>query len=109
MDEGKYTLGELIVPQAFQQVVLNEDLSLSVCEFQTLCRKQQLKRIRENMNRKQQKYFRLFSDIELDEMDDSNIIKELNRIHEYDEFKSDDELRMIFKLHQRRRFPGILA
>ena len=36
--------------------------------------------------------------------DDSNIIKELNRIHEYDEFKSDDELRMIFKLHQRRRF-----
>ena len=104
VDEGKYTLGELIVPQAFQQVVLNEDLSLSVCEFQTLGRKQQLKRIRENMNRKQQKYFRLFSDIELDEMDDSNIIKELNRIHEYDEFKSDDELRMIFKLHQRRRF-----
>ena len=89
---------------SFQKVVLNEDLSLSVSEYHTLGRKQQLKLIRENMNKKQEKYFRLFSDVELDEMDDSDVIKELKRINEYDEFTSNDELRMILKSHQTRRF-----
>ena len=104
VDEGKYSLGELIVPLSFQKVVLNEDLSLSVSEYHTLDRKHQVKLIREKMNKNEDKYFRLFSDVELDEMDDSDVLKELKQINEYDEFKSNDESRLILKLHQRTRF-----
>ena len=37
-------------------------------------------------------------------MDDSEVIKEPKRINEHDESKSNEESRMILKLHQRRRF-----
>ena len=104
VDERKYSLGELIVPQSFQEVVLNEDLSLSVSEYHTLGCKHQLKLICEKMNKNQDKYFKLFCDVELDEMDDSDVLKELKRINEYDEFKSNEESRLILKLHQRRCF-----
>ena len=32
VSEGKYTLGELIVPQTFEKMILNDDLSLSTIE-----------------------------------------------------------------------------
>ena len=36
VNKGKYTLGELIVPQSFEKIILDDDLSLNVTEFTTL-------------------------------------------------------------------------
>ena len=47
VNKVKYTLCELIVPQSFEKIILNDDLSLNVIEFTTLGRKHQLSLIRE--------------------------------------------------------------
>ena len=91
-NEGKYTLGDLIVSQTFKKMILNEGLSLTIVEVNTLGRKHHLSLIREKLNKNKEEYFRVFTD------------DELNRMNEYDQLCSNDELKTKLKIHQRRRF-----
>ena len=78
---------------------------LNVIEFTTLGRKHQLSLIREKMNKKQEEYFRIFSDNQLNNMTNFDLIEETKRIDEYDKFtSSNNELKSKLKLHRRRRF-----
>ena len=105
VNKCKYTQGELIVPQSFGKIILNDDLSLNVIEFTTLGRKHQLSLIREKNKKKQEGYFRIFSDNQLNNMTNFDLIEELKRIDEYDKFTgSNNELKSKLKLHQRRCF-----
>ena len=78
---------------------------LNVIEFTTLGRKHQLSLIREKTNKKQEEYFRIFSDNQLNNMTNFDLIEETKRIDEYDKFtSSNNDLKSKLKLFRRRRF-----
>ena len=85
-------------------MILYDDLSLTIIEVNTLGRKHQLSLIREKLNKNQEEYFQLFTDDQLNNMTNCDLIGELKRINEYDQLCRNDELKNKLKIHQRRRF-----
>ena len=63
-----YSLGELIVPQKYRKVVLNDDLSLSDVDIEISGRKISLKSMRKKINFKHKDFFRIHTDNQLEVM-----------------------------------------
>ncbi|XP_066935614.1 uncharacterized protein [Clytia hemisphaerica] len=94
--EGRYSLGELIVPQTYQCLYLDGD-EIKIKTFEVSGRKFPISWVRETMNNLQRPYFRLNSDSFYETVTEEEISGEFNRIEE--PFGTIDQL----KSFQRRR------
>ena len=106
VEEGKYTLGELVVPIKFKKIVVTKDGHVKEEEF-TLCgRKDRLINIRQNLYERHKLYYRVpKSDCEIENMTKEDVIEYLMSINE-DICNVDDdveELKDRLKYFQRRR------
>ena len=83
IDNGKYSIGELITPQKYEKLIIKEDGTTEVEEIEIKGRKNPLHDIRLKMTEKHNQYFRLFTEKEYDEMSEETICNELKRINEF--------------------------
>ena len=104
IDTGDITIGELIVPQKFKKLVMSDDFKANIIEVEVRGRKNPLKSVREQMNRNHEKFFRIYSDAELNELSKEELVGELSRINEMENKQCEvDVLRDKLKFYQRRR------
>ena len=82
LQEGKYTMGELIVPITFKKCVLTDGV-LKYEEFEVRGRKTPLREIRRTLYKKHKSLYRIQSDDEIDAMSQSEIIDYLKNINEF--------------------------
>ena len=102
---GEYKLGELIVPQTFERLVLRNNNLVSE-EVSVHGRKINLQEIRSDMLCKHKKYMRLRSDDEFEKLKREEIIKNLKTLGEHrnnDEIKTTEELMQKLKKYERTR------
>ena len=84
IQEGKYSLGELIVPIKFKKISVSKDGDLTEDYFYVRGRKTPLHVIRQNLYKSHKPYYRIKSNSELDEMNVEDIfVKYLCSINEY--------------------------
>ena len=100
INEGAYTIGDLIVPQKFEKLVLNADLTTEIKEFEIAGRKVPLSKIRNKQYINNKQFCRIFTESQIKEMDREELVKELTRI---DEFSKPDIYMDINTLQQRFR------
>ena len=100
IDEGVYTIGDLIVPQKFEKLVLNADLTTEIKEFEIAGRKVPLSEIRNKQYKNNKQFYRIFTESQIKEMDREELVKELTRI---DEFSKSDIYMDTNTLQQRFR------
>ena len=81
--EGTYTVGDLIVPQKFEKLVVNSDCAIEIKEFEIFGRKIPVDEIRNKQYMKRKYLYRIFAEDEIMEMSISDIVKELARINEF--------------------------
>ena len=105
--DGTYTAGEPIIPQTFLKHTVDKNSGRIVTEeFTVSGRKLSLEFIRAKHFEKFKQFYRVFSDLEINEMNRCDIIKELDRINELkDELLSKETtcLKEIFKKFNRTR------
>ena len=89
IQEGKYSLGELIVPIKFKKISVSKDGDLTEDYFYVRGKKNRLHVIRQNLYKSHKPYYRIQSDSEIDEMKAEDIIKYLCSINEY-KYQGDD-------------------
>ena len=88
---GVYNIGQLIVPQNYEKIVLINDKLVKETTT-TEGRKMDLLDIRKNMLKKQEKYMKLRTDDELSLLTKDDILQELSQINELapDDFSKDN-------------------
>ena len=87
---GKYSIGELIVPQTFSHLVF-KDGALQHENITVAGRKQPLHMIRKKLLEKHSIYTRSKSDEDYAVMTREQIVEELTKIHEYDPLIDENE------------------
>ena len=89
--DGTYNIGQLIVPQSYEKIVLINDKLVQETTT-TEGRKMDLLDIRKNMLKKQEKYMKLRTDDELSLLTKDDILQELSQINELapDDFSKDN-------------------
>ena len=100
INEGAYTIGDLIVPQKFEKLILNADLTTEIKEFEIAGRKVPLSEIRKKQYINNKQFYRIFTESQIKELDREELVKELRRI---DEFSKSDIYMDINTLLQRFR------
>ena len=83
INEGAYTIGDLIVPQKFEKLVLNADLTTEIKEFEIAGRKVPLSEIRMKQYINNKQFDRIFTESQIKETDWEEIVKELTRIDKF--------------------------
>ncbi|KAK3735229.1 hypothetical protein QZH41_008432 [Actinostola sp. cb2023] len=89
---GEYTVGEMIVPQKYEKLILTKDLKIEKIEFETEGRKTPLMDIRKNMLKKHKEYMRDHSDSYYNEMNEYDIKEKLKELNELPENKNNQPL-----------------
>ena len=80
---GEYSMGEEIVPQRFQKLILiNKEVK--VADVMVTGRKHPLRYIRKQFVKEHEKYMRIYTDEEYDNMNEADVHKELKRINEFE-------------------------
>ena len=106
VEEGKYTLGELVVPIKFKKIVVTKDGDVKEEEFSLCGRKDRLINIRQNLYERHKLYYRVpKSDDEIEKMTKEDVIRYLTSINE-DICSVDDDVEKLkdrLKYFQRRR------
>ena len=106
IEEGDYSIGELIVPMKFKKCILVNNV-LSWEEITVEGRKHSLKMIREKLFEKHKSLYRnIKTDEEVENMSRDEIIEYLDTINEYVEDDDDAEIELLknkLKTFQRRR------
>ena len=102
---GLYTMGEVIVPQKFQKLSINKDGEAEIVDVVVSGRKYPLLHMCHQMLKDHDKYLRLFSDKEYNELSKEKIKTELMRINEYESAKNLTTVQQldILKAFQRTR------
>ena len=77
INDGTYTIGDLIVPQKFEKLVLNADPTTTEIKV----------KLDKNNIKKNKHFYRIFTESQIKEMHREEIVKELTRI---DEFRKSD-------------------
>ena len=88
IEAGLYTMGEVIVPQKVQKLSINKDGEAEIVDVVVTGRKYPLLHMRHQILKDHDKYLRLFSDKEYNEMSKEKVKTELMRINEYESAKN---------------------
>ena len=99
--EGRYKLGDIIVPQQFEKMVLKNNKIVKTI-LTVNGRKIPLRSIREDMFYKNLKFMKLRTDAEIAKLSRDEIICDLLRINEY--FDSDKEMETFFLQERLKNF-----
>ena len=83
-----YTVGELIVPQKFVKLKIDNQNNIVREEFEVSGRKIPLLNIRKKQYEQNKQFYRIYSEQQIKEMDRCAIVKELMRINEFHEADS---------------------
>ena len=82
IDEGVYSKSEKIVPQTFQKLSVVGCGSTKIENFEIAGRKIPIDDIKTNLYVNKRQYYRIFSEVVINNMDECEIMKELARINE---------------------------
>ena len=80
---GEYSMGEEIVPQRFQKLIL-ENKEVKVADIMVTGRKHPLRYIRKQFIKEHEQYMRIYTDAEYDKMNEEEVHGELKRINEFE-------------------------
>lgn len=102
IENGDYHIGNLIVPQIFQKIVMHNG-EIKTVDIEVCGRRISLTEIRKTMLKEHQQYMRLTSDDEYQHMSQAKLIEDLKYFHEYNGEQDKDTLLARLKGIQRTR------
>ena len=105
IEQGIYKLGELIIPQVYEKVTLQNN-KLTTQEIEIRGRRVNLLDIRRDMFEKHKKFMKLHSNEQIENLSQTDVVNLLRKIHEYtedDDKETLGELRSRLKKIQRTR------